>query len=187
MQLTIRRSQRTGGMMGKTVLFCLDVRAEYSAEEKSNIAKYKIGNQTLYTSPASRKHLDNARGHLAQTQVGGAGEQAAGLARGMLSLAMSKLNLNITIDSLAKGQHIECKDMGELLEAEETVREACRSVSTYLAIADSFNGSETLIEYADGEERVRDALGPIVAPDIAPSPASAPPPSAADIFAAEVA
>lgn len=155
MQLTIKRSQRTGGIMGKTVVFCLDVRAEYSAEETANIAKYKIGGQTLYNSPASKRHLDSAQGQLARTQVGGVGEQASGLGRGLLSLAMAKLNLNITIDSLARGQHIECKDMGELLEAEETVREACRSMSTYLSIAATFDGSETLVEYDRGEERAR--------------------------------
>jgi hypothetical protein len=40
------------------------------------------------------------------------------------------------------------------LEAEDTVRNACKNVTRYLQIADSFNGSEVVIEYVNGEEQV---------------------------------
>ena len=152
MQLKIQRSQRSGGVLGSTVFFCLDVRADYSPEEQSNIGKYKLGGQAIYNSQAARKHLDNAGTHLDRTQAGSVGERAAGLARGVVSLAMAKMHLNITIDSLGRGQHIECKDLEELLEAEDTVRTACKNVTRYLETAATFNGSETVIEYDKGEE-----------------------------------
>ena len=154
MQLKIQRSQRAGGVMGNTVFFCLDVRADYSREEQGNIQKYKLGSQVIYNSQAARKHLDHAGAHLDRTQAGGVGERASGLARGALSMAMAKMSLNISIASLGRGHHIECKDLEELLEGEDTVRNACKNVTRYLDAAATFNGSETVIEYEKGEERI---------------------------------
>jgi len=154
MQLKIQRSQRTGGFTGSTVFFALDVRAEYSAEEKSNIAKYKLGSQVIYNSRSAKKHLDTVQAQMDRTRSTRGSEVAAGMARGALSLAMAKLSLNISIASLGRGHHIECKDLEELLEAEDTVRQACKNVTRYLEVAATFNGSETVIEYDCGEERV---------------------------------
>ena len=159
MQLKIQRSQRAGGLVGNTVFFCLDVRGDYSPEERGNISKYKLGSQAIYNSRAAQKHLDNAGSQLDRTQTGSTGERFAGLARGAVSLAMAKMALNITIASLGKGHHIECKDLEELLEAEDTVRTACKNVTRYLEIADTFNGSETVIEYEKGEEKVHITQG----------------------------
>lgn len=127
MQLKIQRSQRAGGVVRSTVFFCLDVRADYSAEERSNIQKYRLGGEVIYNSQRAQKHLEHAGTQLNRTQSGGVGERAAGLARGAFSLAMAKMSLNISIASLGKGHHIECKDLEELLEAEETVRTASRT------------------------------------------------------------
>jgi hypothetical protein len=69
-------------------------------------------------------------------------------------MAMAKMSLNISIASLGKGHHIECKDLEELLEAEETVRTACKNVTRYLEAAATFDGSEIVIDYDKGEERV---------------------------------
>jgi hypothetical protein len=174
LQLKIQRSQRTGGIMGNTVFFCLDVRADYSPEEQGNIRKYKLGSQVIYNSQAAKKHLDNVNAQLGRTQTGGAGERAAGLARGALSLAMAKMSLNISIDSLGRGHHIECKDLEELLEGEDTVRTACKNVTRFLEVAETFNGSETVIEYEKGEEKIHvtQAAPPLLAyaaPNSAPS------------------
>ncbi|HEY2032897.1 MAG TPA: hypothetical protein VGH02_04355 [Rhizomicrobium sp.] len=46
MQLKLQRSQRRG-MTGK-VLFCLDIRADYSPEERTNINRYAIGGEVIY-------------------------------------------------------------------------------------------------------------------------------------------
>ena len=152
MQLKIQRSQRAGGIVGGTVFFCLDVRGDYSPEERDNIRKYRLGSQVIYNSRAAQRHIDNANTHLDRTQVGTAGNRVAGLARGALSVAMAKMSLNISIDSLGRGHHIECKDLEELLEGEDTVRTACKNVTRYLEIADTFNGGETVIDYDKGQE-----------------------------------
>jgi len=154
MQLKIQRSQRAGGVLGNTVFFCLDVRADYAPEEQTNIRKYKLGGQVIYNSQAARKHLANMDAQLGRTQSNSVREQAAGLARGAVSLAMAKMHLNISIDSLGRGHHIECKDLDELLETEETVRTACKGITRHLEAAATFDGSETVIEYVNGEEKV---------------------------------
>ncbi len=161
-----------GGFTGGTVLFCLDVRAEYTAQETSNIAKYKLGKEVIYNSAATKRHLDSAGAQLDRTQSGGAGEFAAGLARGALSIALSRISLHITIDSLGRGQHIECKDLPELMEAEEAVMQACRNVRDYLNLAATFNGSTILVDFSDKSEQVHTAMGGAV---YAPPPASVAP------------
>ena len=152
MQLKIQRTQRMGGAFGNKVLFCLDVRAEYTDPEQTNIKKYKLGGEIIYSSQAARKHSANAGAHLDRTQTGDVKERAAGLAHGLYSMAMAKMNLNISIASLGRGQHIECKDLGELMEAQEAVMGACRNLRDYLNLAATFNGSIILVDFTDGEK-----------------------------------
>ncbi len=154
MQLKIQRSQRVGGVLGNTVVFCLDVRADYSPEEQSNIRRYKMGSHVIYNSRAAQKHLARADAQNSRVREGTWGGLAAGWAVGLSSLAMAKMSLNISIGSLGQGHHIECKDLDELLEAEDTVRNACKNVTRYLEIAETFDGSEVVIEYDRGEENV---------------------------------
>lgn len=154
MQLKIQRSQRLGGLTGRTVFFCLDVRAAYDPVEAANISRYKIGSEIIYSSQASRRHLEKASASLdaAGNRSDGLAAQYKGLASGLYSLAMAKVNLNISIASLGKGHHIECKDLAELAEAEEAVMQACRNIRDYLKLAASFNGSTILVDFSNGEE-----------------------------------
>ena len=178
MQLRLQRSQRTGGVLGNTVFFCLDVRGDYTPEEQSNIRKYKLGGQIIYSSRAAQRHAARASAHLDRVDSDLIREKAAGLARGGLSAVMARMSLNISIASLGRGHHIECKDLEELLEAEDTVRLQCKNVTRYLEVAATFNGSEVVIDYVNGEEKVHITQGavPLLAytPDSSePSPASA--------------
>ena len=52
MQLKLQRSQRMGGVLAGTVVFCLDVRADYTADERDNINKYKLGGQVDEPGPS---------------------------------------------------------------------------------------------------------------------------------------
>src|SRR5690348_1688183 len=100
MQLKIQRSQRAAALSGK-VIFCLDARIFLTAEEQANVNKYRLGSEVIYNSEASKKQLDAA----AQAHAQGSYFKSLG------RLAMVAMNLNITINSLQRGQHIECKDM----------------------------------------------------------------------------
>src|SRR5262249_39012247 len=153
MQLKIQRSQRAGGLTASTIFFCLDVRADYSNEERSNINRYKLGGQIIYSSQAARRHAEQANAHLSRSeQSNGLREQFGSLARGMVSTAISRMSLNISIASLGRGHHVECKDLDEMLDAEDTIRNSCKNLTRYLQVAETFDGSEVVIEYADGEE-----------------------------------
>jgi hypothetical protein len=154
MQLKLQRSQRTRGITASTVFFCLDVRADYTSEEKNNINKYRLGSQVIYNSRAAQKHLEAAGAHLDRTQEGPAGNRMMGLVRGATSLAMANMQLSISIASLGRGHHIECKDLEELLESEDTIRTACKNLTRFLEVASTFDGSELVVEYVNGEEKL---------------------------------
>lgn len=139
MQLKIQRSQRKGGMLGGKVIFALDIRAEYTPEERDSINKYSLGGEVIYSSQASKEHLARVDQHL---EAGG-----ANILKGAGSLILARMNLNITIASLAKGQHIECKDLVELIDAENAVCEACKNVKSFLAVAATFDGREVVIDF----------------------------------------
>lgn len=166
MQLKIQRSQRAGGVTGTVILFCLDVRAEYSPDERSNISKYRLGKEVIYNSQAARKHLETVDTQLDRSQRGSTGERIVSLAKGVGALALAKLHLNISIDSLGRGHHIECKDLNELMEAEEAVMTACRNLKAYLAVASTFNGSILLIDF-DHDEQQHISQGILELPSVA--------------------
>ncbi len=83
MQLKIQRSQRQGGVVSKSVVFCVNARIFLSAEEQANVSKYKLGGAVIYNSQASRKHLDKADEH---------GRQGSYF-KSLASVAMAALNL----------------------------------------------------------------------------------------------
>lgn len=178
MQLKLRRSQREGGVLSKSVIFCLDARAEMTGLEQQSITRYKLHNQVIYNSEASKRHLDRGAAH--------ADGSMAGSLKSLASTALAAMNLNITINSLQSGQHIECKSLDELLGAEEALMTACRNLKEYLDTAATFDGREVLIDFEQSEPEIVASATParLIAPSIAPadvaepvsSPGSLPPP-----------
>jgi hypothetical protein len=141
MHLKIKRSQKTGGILGNKVVFMLDIRAEYTLEEKDNINKYKLGTECVYSSENAKKHAARADAHL---------DGGGSVLKGIASAVLANMSLNVTIASLQQGHHIETKSLEELLEAEETLKTACRNLTSWLDAASTFDGRETIIEYRNG-------------------------------------
>jgi hypothetical protein len=124
MKLLLRRDQRSGMLGGKPV-FSLEVRAEITDEERAAISKYRLGETELY---ASYEVLDRGSGLL-----------------GVASrLAFKAITLTITVNDLANGKRVECKDVVEMLAIEEHVRDAARTFADVLAAARQFGGEEVL-------------------------------------------
>jgi len=123
MNLLLRRDQRSGVMGGVT--FVLDVRADISAQERDSIARYKFGRAVLY----SRDQLvDPGKGLL-----------------GMDSrLAFKAMNISVTVDDLAGGKRIECKDILEMLAVEEQIKDAAQTFKQILEAAAHFGGEEVV-------------------------------------------
>jgi hypothetical protein len=149
MQLKLKRTQRAAGLMGGKVMFGLDARAELSAEERELIRKYNLGKLVVYDSEARKKHTASAYGNFDEA-ARGVGGGARGLwknARGIASAAMMALSLRVTVDTLVGGQHIECKELDELLGAEGAILKACENLMAYLETALTFDGREEVIEF----------------------------------------
>jgi len=166
-QLKLTRSQREGGVVSKSVIFSLDARIQLTPEEQANVNRYKLGSQVIYNSEASKRHL-------AKSEAAQSAGTAGGIAKSFVSLAMAALNLNITINGLQRGQHIECKSLDELLGAEEALMEACQNLRAYLDTAASFDGREVLVDFSGKEPAVVSTAPPPML--VAPSPMTTPPP-----------
>ena len=147
MQLKLKRSQRAGGMLGGTVVFMLDARADLTAEEQDLVKKYKLGKDVVYDSEKRKKHAETAVAHAEATSGLKSAKVFYYVARASVSAAMAALSLRITVDSLMKGQHVECKDLDELLGAQNAILEACDALRNYLDVAQTFDGREEVIEY----------------------------------------
>lgn len=141
MKLLLRRNQKSGMLTGK-VTFTLDARLETTSEEASLVKKYGLGKLTIYSSETAQKHLGSAATSLATGNV-------LGLAKGAIRVGLAALSLRCTIDSLTSGQHIECKDMEELLAGEAAIVEACNNAKVFLEVSKTFDGREQVIEIGE--------------------------------------
>ena len=153
MQLKIRRSQRDGGIISKTAIFCLDARVHFTEDEARSISRHKLANQMIYNSEASQRLQDKA-----DHQRDGS---MAGSLKSLASVALAHMKLNISIASLERGQHVECKSLDELLGAEEAIMTACQNLKGYLDTAATFDGREVLFDFATGQaQAVAQAVTP---------------------------
>lgn len=124
MKLILRRDQKSG-MISSTVKFSLAVRAEISDQEKRWISEYKMGDTILYQT---MEMVDRGSGLL-----------------GVASrLAFKMMNLKVTVNDLASGKSIECKDIVEMLAVEEQIREAAQTFKNVLGAAANFGGEEVI-------------------------------------------
>jgi hypothetical protein len=157
MQLKLKRAQRKS-VLGK-VIFALDARIEISAEERGLVEKYRLGDNVIYDSTARKRHTEAIDAHLDRTrehasfsdtpgaQMLGVGKTFYRLARAGISATMAGLSLRITVYSLMRGVHVECKSMEELLGAEHAIVDAAENLRTYLDVAATFDGREQIREF----------------------------------------
>jgi hypothetical protein len=133
MQLKVRRNQRSG-MLGGKVIFTLDVMADLTADERALVDRYKLWGEVVYSSDAANDNA--ARMHAGSVKALGAV---------LLDKALKRF---LTVKNLVSGEHIECKDLAELLGTEEQVRLACANLKPYLEVAQTFDGREEVVEVA---------------------------------------
>jgi hypothetical protein len=125
MKLLLRRDQKPAMMMGAPT-FTLDVRAELEPEEKAAVDKYKLGKTVLYLRNKDIPENTGTLGSLA-------------------SIVKWRLtNLSISVNDLAQGKRIECKDITEMLGAEDQIKEAAQTFRAILAAAAGFGGEEVV-------------------------------------------
>lgn len=162
MHLKITRTQKAAGRLSKAAaIFCIDARVEFTPAEKANIKKYDMGHQIIYSSEAAKKHQENAALHGQAASVmfdvvtgAGLGRVLMGGLKSVASGAMAMFSLNISIDSLQNGQHIECKDLIEVMAAEQALKEACENLKAFIDTAATFDGREQLWGFENGTAEV---------------------------------
>ena len=128
MQLILRRSQASTGLLSKTVQFTLHAKAQLSETEAANVKKYKMGGEVLYS-----------KDRLGYNPYGN--DSAGGMARNIAAIAAA---ITITVDDLVRGRMINCKDIMEMLAIEEQVKGACGNFKAMLEAAANFEGEEVI-------------------------------------------
>jgi hypothetical protein len=123
MKLLLRRNERASAL-GRPI-FMLDVRAELSDEERAWITKFRLGSVQLYAKKA-RPDID--------ASVGGIG----------LLLLHHAMNITVSVNDLVNGKRVECKDIMEMLAAEDQVKEAAKAFGAVLKAASQFGGEEVV-------------------------------------------
>ena len=111
--------------MRNTITFSITVRAELSGQEQQNIQKYKLGDTILYT-----------RGELA--------DKGAGLLGLASRMAFKAMNISVSVNDLANGKRVECKDILEMLAVEEQIKVAAGTFKSVLEAAAHFGGDEVI-------------------------------------------
>lgn len=124
MRLLLRRSERAS-VLGK-IIYILDIRAELSGEEKGWIDKYKFGNSLLYSKKGKLSVDINT---------------PSGVGATLLHHAM---DMTVSVNDLLHGKRIECKDIMEMLGAEEQIKEAAQMFGNVLRAASQFGGEEVI-------------------------------------------
>ena len=125
MKLLLRRDQQSSGVIRSTITFSLSVRAELSDQERQNIQKYKLGESILYT-----------RGEMA--------EKGSGLLGLASRVAFKMMNISVSVNDLANGKQVQCKDILEMLAVEEQIKEAAATFKQVLDAAAHFGGEEVI-------------------------------------------
>jgi hypothetical protein len=130
MQLKLRRNQKSG-LTGSTI-FILDVMAELTPEEAELVKKYRLQKQQVYSTEAADQNLALAQ---------------SGKVSALGGMMMDRLTKRtFTMQDLINGQHLECKDLNEVISTENQVHQACQNIASYLDVAKSFDGSEQIVE-----------------------------------------
>jgi hypothetical protein len=112
-------------MLGGKIVFQLDVRADLTPDERSNIAKYKLGDTVLYER---------------STLV----ERGSGLMGLATRAAFRAMNLSVSVNDLANGKRVECKDIVEMVAVCEQIKEAAQTFKEVLDAAAYFGGEEVM-------------------------------------------
>jgi F420-0:gamma-glutamyl ligase-like protein len=124
-KLLLRRDQKAGMMGLGKISFILNVRAELTDDEVANIKKYRLGDTMLYERVPM---LDQ-------------GTRLLGMASRLVN---RMVNVTVSVNDLADGKKIECKDIVEMVAVEQQIKEAAQTFKEVLETAARFGGEEVL-------------------------------------------
>jgi hypothetical protein len=150
-----RRSKKRKGLWRRTI-FVLDARMAVSPDIRREIAEYDLGGRIIYDSLARKHHTEAMKAHQEATkqQPGWRDpieKQAFGLVKTIfrvvfivISATRAGLAVRVTVASLMRGAHIECRDLNELLTAEKGIANAAIRIRNFIDEARTFDGREEI-------------------------------------------
>ena len=134
MKLRLNKSQRSAALSNK-IVFSLGAQVDLTAQEQDFVKKYKMDKEVLYSKERVRPDLSR--------EYESAYKSAKGIMRNLSALA---LNLKINVNDLVGGRTIECKDISEMMDVEDTIKTACQGLKNLLDACSGFEGEE-IIDY----------------------------------------
>ena len=112
--------------------FSLHVIVDFDADEEAALNKYKFGKTTVYESPKGAAATEMFRA------IGGS------LKRSIATLAAKAMNQLLSVNDLVQGKEITCKDINEMIAAEEQVIDGCNGLARILHVCKHFEGEEII-------------------------------------------
>ena len=166
MHLLLRRSQRDDGWFSSSMVFILDARLDLTEEEQHLFEKYGLGELVIYSSDDRIQNLHSAYEHydrgaqpltpipLLEPSVAQLANQFAELGKmvwhGVVGAGYDVaawLSLQLTLQSLVDGQHLETQSLEEVVALSDVIEGAVEYLSNYLELAVTYDGREELNEY----------------------------------------
>jgi len=130
MKLRLNKSQRSTGVMSKKIMFSLGAQVDLTAQEQDHVKKYKMAKEVVYSKERIAPENYNIN-------------TWKGIARNFSAAAM---NLKLTVNDLVGGRTIECKDINEMMDVEDTIKSSCQVLKGMLDACSGFEGEE-IIDY----------------------------------------
>ena len=127
MELLLSKSQKSG-MLSSTITFTLNIKTRLTDEEQSLVKKYKMGKEVVYE----------------KLPITAAAAGMGGIAGALTSITAKALKLVFTVDDLVKGRTIECKDILDMIAAEQQIRDAADGFWGILQASKNFEGEEVV-------------------------------------------
>jgi hypothetical protein len=136
MKLKLRRSQKSG--LTGNVTFQLFFIVDLNDEEAEALRKYKFGRLIVYETP---KGAAASEGFKVAAASGGIGDMGRSFASAMAAKAFNQI---LSVDDMANGKEVTCKDITEMMAAEEQIKDACQSLARILHVCQHFDGEEII-------------------------------------------
>lgn len=145
--------------------FLLDARLDLTAEEQELFERYRLAGVVVYDSDARVQHAYSAAEryeaaadaaqavpifpafeemHIA---LGNAAASFWHLGAGLSHSFVSALSLQVTLESLASGIHLESASLEETLSVERAITASVQYLADYFHLALTFDGREELSEF----------------------------------------
>lgn len=127
MELLLSKSQKSG-MLSGSITFILNIKTRLTDEEMALVKKYKMSKEVVYE----------------KLPITAAAAGMGGIAGALTSITAKALKLVFTVDDLVKGRTIECKDILDMIAAEQQIRDAADGFWGILQASKNFEGEEVV-------------------------------------------